>query len=73
MRRIFATTLLALGLSGGAAMASPYVHHDGYRDARVEAFHRGFERGCGSYQRRDVRREQGRRDWRAERGRGNRW
>ena len=73
MRRIFATTLLALGLSGGAAMASPYLHHDNYRDARVEAFQRGFDRGCNEG-RRDVRREQVRRDWRRhDRGRADRW
>ena len=72
MRRIFASTLLALGLSGGAAMASPYAHHTGYRDARVEAFHRGFERG--RYEHRDFRRDEGRRDWRGhERGRGWRY
>jgi hypothetical protein len=50
MRRILASTLLALGLTGGVAAASPW-HHDGgrgrigYRDARVGAFNRGFERG----------------------------
>jgi hypothetical protein len=65
MRRIFASTLLALGLTGGVAAASPY-HHDfrggGYRDARVTAFHRGFERGRwggGGYGRPEMRR-----DWR---------
>jgi hypothetical protein len=62
MRRIFASTLLALGLTGGVAAASPY-HHDygraGYRDARIGAFHRGFERGRWAGERRDLRR-----DWR---------
>jgi hypothetical protein len=49
-------------------MASPYAHHATYRDVRVEAFHRGFERG--RVERRDWRRDEIRRDWRGhERGR----
>jgi hypothetical protein len=65
MRRILASTLLALGLTGGVAAASPW-HHEGYgrssyRDPRIGAFHRGFDRGYRFGERRE-----GRRDWRFE-------
>jgi hypothetical protein len=66
MRRFVASTLLALGLTGGVAAASPW-HHDGgrghtsYRDARVGAFNRGFERGRWGGERHEFRR-----DWRFE-------
>ena len=61
MRRFFASTLLALGLTGGVASAAPWhrgeIHHGAtYRDARVGAFHRGFERGRWEG-RHDVRRD----------------
>jgi hypothetical protein len=67
MRRIFASTLLALGLTGGVAAASPW-HHEGYgratyRDPRIGAFHRGFDRGFDRGYRGGERRD-ARRDWR---------
>jgi hypothetical protein len=71
MRRFFASTLLALGLTGGIASAGPWhreVNHGPvYRDARVRAFNRGFDRGRG-YERHEFRR-----DWRGHRGWDRRW
>ncbi len=49
MRRLIATTLLSLGLTGGAAVAAPW--HEGarhpvaYHNGAVRGFQRGFERG----------------------------
>ncbi len=63
MRRLFASTLLALGLSGGAAVAAPWhggreIHHGPvYRDPGVRAFHRGFDRGRWGGERHEIRRD----------------
>jgi hypothetical protein len=66
MRRLFVSTLLALGLSGGAAMADGWherVVYRGpaygpvYREARWRAFDRGFERGRRMEERRELRRD----------------